>query len=364
MSNEITNPNRVLTKEGLSWVWGKVKSALGNKADKADTVLTTTLSRGRKESTTVGTGSIAFGNNVTASGNYSHAEGYETSATSAYSFAEGYYTSASQQAAHAEGISTRAAGSASHVSGRYNVKDTYSNWNEWVSGTSYVVGDKVKRTISSDNIHGYICTTANSDETFTIGNWLEDMYINYAEIIGNGTASVRSNARALDWDGNEYLKGTLYINCNANSSGGTAVGATMVGATSSVAGSAGVVPVPLAGDNFKYLCGDGTWKDIRLAFVDVSFSVSTSDWTSVTESGVTSYYKDISLSSFSSNDAFWIMYDESFYTYAFAGITATAGTNKVTLTTSIIPDGTISGIIRYADLVDLSSIIPAEGSEF
>jgi hypothetical protein len=34
--------------------------------------------------------------------------------------------------------------------------------------------------------------------------------MNYAEIIGNGTAdNARSNARALDWNGNEYLKGDI-----------------------------------------------------------------------------------------------------------------------------------------------------------
>lgn len=32
MSNEISNPNRVLTKEGLSWLWGKVKSYVDNSA--------------------------------------------------------------------------------------------------------------------------------------------------------------------------------------------------------------------------------------------------------------------------------------------------------------------------------------------
>lgn len=36
---------------------------------------------------------------------------------------------------------------------------------------------------------------------------------NYAEIVGNGTQeSARSNARTLDWNGNETLAGTLYVN--------------------------------------------------------------------------------------------------------------------------------------------------------
>ena len=48
--------------------------------------------------------------------------------------------------------------------------------------------------------------------------------MNYAEIIGNGTAdNKRSNARVLDWDGNERLKGNLYVGCNTNSSGGSKV---------------------------------------------------------------------------------------------------------------------------------------------
>ena len=34
---------------------------------------------------------------------------------------------------------------------------------------------------------------------------------------------------------------------------------TMVGATDSLSGSSGLVPVPSAGDNIKYLSGDGTW---------------------------------------------------------------------------------------------------------
>lgn len=40
------------------------------------------------------------------------------------------------------------------------------------------------------------------------------------------------------------------------------IGATpMTGATESADGSGGSVPTPVAGDNEKYLCGDGTWKE-------------------------------------------------------------------------------------------------------
>ena len=55
-----------------------VASIVSPKADKADTVLSTYLSRGRKDNTTIGTGSFAFGDTVTAAAPYSQAEGYGT----------------------------------------------------------------------------------------------------------------------------------------------------------------------------------------------------------------------------------------------------------------------------------------------
>ena len=48
------------------------------KADKTDTVLNTTLSRGRVTNSIAGTASIAFGDSVTASGAYSQAVGQGT----------------------------------------------------------------------------------------------------------------------------------------------------------------------------------------------------------------------------------------------------------------------------------------------
>ena len=79
-------------------------TALADKADKADTVLTSTLSRGRVDNSTVGAGSFAFGINTTASGSYSHAEGGGTTASGSVSHAEGSDTTASGGGSHAEGI--------------------------------------------------------------------------------------------------------------------------------------------------------------------------------------------------------------------------------------------------------------------
>lgn len=146
-----------------------------DKADKTDTVLETTMSRGRKATTTVGTGSFAFGSNVEASGNYSHAEGNQTVAN--------HYSQ--------------------HVFGEFNSADDSSE------------------AVSSRG--------------------------NFVEIVGNGSSeNARSNARALDWQGNEYLNGDLYINCDDDSDNGTKV-----------------VPLPpvTSADDGSILCVvDGKWK--------------------------------------------------------------------------------------------------------
>ena len=115
-------------------------------------------------------------------------------------------------------------GDYSHVSGIYNCTDGYYYWSEWVAGTSYNIGDKVKiTTVNNDTttVVGYICKTANSDSSFNSSKWISrGNQMNYAEIVGNGTYSVPSNARALDWEGNEYLMGELYVKCQGSSMNG------------------------------------------------------------------------------------------------------------------------------------------------
>lgn len=90
---------------------------ISGKADKADTVLATTLSRGRVSNKTIGNASFAFGEEVEASGDSSHAEGYGTIASGYYSHAEGAGTTASSTYSHAEGDGTKATGLNSHSEG-------------------------------------------------------------------------------------------------------------------------------------------------------------------------------------------------------------------------------------------------------
>jgi hypothetical protein len=132
----------------------------------------------RQANSTVGNYSIAMGSNVTASGDDSHAEGGATKATGACSHAEGEFTTASGEDSHAEGSRTIANHLAQHAFGQYNIEDP------------------------------------STAAAYTRGN--------YIEIVGNGTSNAaRSNARTLDWDGNEWLAGSLTIPYNETSSGYT-----------------------------------------------------------------------------------------------------------------------------------------------
>lgn len=189
-------------------------------------------------------GGLASGQSI---GQYSYAQGDSVGASGLDSHAEGSHSSASGDVAHAEGVHTKASADGSHVEGFWSeTKGKYSH-----AEGRYTVASNRSQHVSGD----YNVEDTSGDES-TRGT--------YAEIIGNGTAdNARSNARALGWDGNEYLNGDLYVNCNADSTGGTKVLTTpFVGAGSGTNGSPGLVPAPSAGDQTKFLCADGTWGNI------------------------------------------------------------------------------------------------------
>lgn len=80
--------------------------------------------------------------------------------------------------------------------------------------------------------------------------------------------------------------GKIYVDLNTNSTyrwgGSTYVKISdpvdvMTGATSSVAGKAGLVPAPAAGDQGKYLRGDGTWQTVSFSDTKVTQNKSTTN---------------------------------------------------------------------------------------
>lgn len=123
----------------------------------------------------LGSHATSFGNHTWASGDYSfsegslshalgkgsHAEGYSCVAHDDYSHAEGYIVRAYGKGTHCEGMGTMIASDGAHAQGRYNIR-----------GTDELV---------------------------------------YAHVVGNGTVTNRSNAHTLDWAGNAWYQGDIYV---------------------------------------------------------------------------------------------------------------------------------------------------------
>ena len=146
--------------------------------------------------TASGAGSHAEGSNTTASGDYSHAEGGGTTASFGSSHAEGSGTTASGQASHAEGNSTSASGGFSHAEG---IGTTASGDASHAEGGGTIANHKDQHVFGENNIADP--STARPIDRGT-----------YIEIVGNGqNDSNRSNARTLDWSGNESLAGSLTL---------------------------------------------------------------------------------------------------------------------------------------------------------
>ena len=247
-----------------------------------------------------GTYSHAEGENTFATGYASHAEGYYTQATGTYSHAEGQGTIASEREAHAAGHNTVASGIGSYAGGSYSGadgddsfahgsglevygRDAYAfgknnipdniDYQLWVSGTSYVVGDKVEHADVNGKMRYYRCATANNDSTFNEANWTVVTRFDYIEMIGNGAASNnRKNARTLDWNGNESIAGSLTLGKS------TANEATLtpLQVKSLINGYqvTGQNPTIVAQPGVRYVCGQVNYLEIQVpasGCVDVTF---------------------------------------------------------------------------------------------
>lgn len=153
---------------------------------------------------------IATGFGTLASGIESFTEGNRTLADGYASHAEGIQTEASRDASHAEGVQTEASGDASHAEGLRTVAsgmDAHAEgWSTVASGLdSHAEGGGTIANHYAQHVFGtFNIADTSTEESNTYGN--------YVEIVGNGNDSnSRSNARTLDWQGNEKLKGSLTL---------------------------------------------------------------------------------------------------------------------------------------------------------
>lgn len=203
---------------------GQMSHAEGGSTNKATSVTTITNNETiesawetNKFSLAKGKYSHVEGKDCLALGNYSHTEGYSTKAIEFGSHAEGSSTTASGQMSHAEGSSTTASGQGSHAEGfRVKASGVYSHAegeNTTASGqSSHVEGYHAIASGNFSHAEGY-CTKASSKSQHVQGKYnIEDAASTYAHIIGNGTSeTVRSNAHTVDWDGNAWFKGDIYV---------------------------------------------------------------------------------------------------------------------------------------------------------
>ena len=173
------------TKSGIKKVGG---ADLSGYAPIDNPNFTGSVSMGRFKNSTVGEYSTALGNGTTASGYASHAEGYNTTASGDHSHAEGNGTTASEQVSHAEGKNTKANGLYSHAEG----------YGTTASGLySHAEGGG---------------TIANGEASHVEGKYnIGDTGAEYAHIVGNGKYDNRSNAHTLDWQGNAWFSGDVYV---------------------------------------------------------------------------------------------------------------------------------------------------------
>lgn len=147
-----------------------------------------------------GYASHAEGGETQANGSYAHSEGLKTEANAPYSHAEGegskteydgtngkyahaegFRTTTYNTAAHAEGVQTEARGYASHTGGR----GTIATCRYQMATGMFNIPDEVKYS---------------------------DGRGEYAEIVGGGSNEKnRSNIYTLDWDGNGWFSGGVYV---------------------------------------------------------------------------------------------------------------------------------------------------------
>ena len=143
-----------------------------------------------------GTSSVAVGYANQSTGGYSVAIGYSTQSTGTGSVAIGYGTTASGNRSFACGGQTQAVGNYSTALGRYGIANGYY---------SSVNGYNTLSTHKAQFVFGEF----NDSDTSTASASARGTYV---EIVGNGTSdSARSNARTLDWNGNESLAGGLTL---------------------------------------------------------------------------------------------------------------------------------------------------------
>lgn len=294
---------------------------ISGKMDKANPTGTGSLSMNRRENTAVGTDSVTLNDYNTASGATSTAIGFQTQATGKSSFSSGTLSIASGELSHAEGNDTRAIKKGSHAEGNQSqAGGTHSApaaIGSRVSGYSHAEGYQTYADGSASHTEGQSTwtdpdygfaahaegigtqaagsaahaeggetqanagyshaegrgTIANGTNQHVGGKYnIADNNGDYAEIIGNGTSSTRSNARTLDWSGNEKIAGDMTVNKT------TLANQSATDITVNLPSSAGTLALQSAVDTAQQKADDAydiaVGKDAAISFVNYQSMVA------------------------------------------------------------------------------------------
>lgn len=204
--------------EGNAWFAGDVFTGLTNKKLATEEFVDKHyIIAGQKKDTNLGKYATAEGYNTEASGYGTHAEGTETVASSHSAHAEGGYSQATNQTTHAEGFTTIASGVAAHSEGYKttaigNGAHAENRENTAEGDMSHAEGYLTLASADVSHAEG-MGTIAASDAQHAQGKYnLMDGEDKYAHIVGNGESDEkRSNAHTLDWEGNAWFAGDVYV---------------------------------------------------------------------------------------------------------------------------------------------------------
>lgn len=175
----------------------------------------------RLANSTIGTNSVAEGEDNTADGNNAHAEGYNNIAHGIASHAEGQNCTSNGYYSHAEGYGTYSTGTASHTSGRgtragYAYQMVCGQYNNNDSTTLFEVGNGSDNNTRSNAFQVYndgsIACGVNRDNkqgtVFEIGNGVDSSHLSNAfEVYSDGSLSQNNGTDKYKFAKNNNVDG-------------------------------------------------------------------------------------------------------------------------------------------------------------
>jgi hypothetical protein len=223
-------PTNLATTDDMEEVWGYAEEAFSkannaydladSKMDKNNPVGTGSFSMNQKNDTAVGKYSSTLGRNSAACGECSSTNGLNVVATGWCQNVEGKYNIVDEYEQNTNGPPTWLA-----IKKYYYCSSSYT-FNPF---TGIYTLDNPKRTyLTNTNLTGqYLCSEKSGSTIYL----LNAAYMNfpdpgsrsatthystrkdtYAHIVGNGTSEdARSNAHTLDWEGNAWFQGDVYV---------------------------------------------------------------------------------------------------------------------------------------------------------